>query len=86
MTESEEFQKTVGEMVRKFARDISEHTDCVQILVSKYSPNGDGNTLTYEFGVGNHNARYGQAVEWVEIQREFHRHWARKSADEREEE
>jgi len=76
--DAEEFQRTVGAMVKEAASRLGEHVDSVQIMVTKYSPSGEGNTLTFEHGIGNFCARFGQAVEWVEVQREFQREWARR--------
>lgn len=83
MSESESFKAVIQQMVKKAALDLGEHVDTVQIFVSKYSPEGDGNSLTFEIGNGSYYARFGQVQEWLTIQEEYQRCWARdKDAEE----
>lgn len=60
----------IVERVKAACNDLIEHVDSVQILVTFHE--GD-NAVTggFDFGLGNHCARLGQMVEWVDTQRQY---------------
>lgn len=77
----EEEKKRITQIVDECAARIREHVDTVQIFVSLQRDDAS-NTMTYEKGAGNFCARFGQTVEWVEIQKQYQRNWAnRKDAE-----
>lgn len=57
----EEAEKWLGEMVAK----IGEEFDCVQILVSKMAPEGNGTERIF-IGSGNWYARFGMAHAFIQ--------------------
>lgn len=76
MTIPDTDQKMVNEM-----RDwLLEHFDSVQIMVTRQN-GGERKTGSYECGGGNFYARLGQIQEWISIQDEYQRDWARKHAE-----
>jgi len=71
ITESD--QKTVDDLREK----LLEHFDSVRIFVTRH----DGETATtqsYESGGGNFYAQLGQVREWLGIQDQYQREYAKK--------
>lgn len=72
--------QTIKEIVQLHARQIGEYVDSVQIFVTKQSDCGK-TTRSYEFGTGNFQARICQVKEWVIMQDEYAKVWARKKQE-----
>ena len=53
------------EMVERHVRELGEHFDSVQILVSRHEPETEDGTISISNGSGNWFARYGQTREWL---------------------
>lgn len=74
-------QEQTKKLVDKFASEMAEHFDSVQVFVTLHE-GGEENTSSYETGRGNFYARLGQIKEWVEIQDQYQRNEAiRRDAD-----
>ena len=69
----EQEQKLVDDTVAK----LSEHFDSVRIFVTRHEGN-ESNTASYETGGGNFYAQLGQIREWLGIQDQFQRQYARR--------
>lgn len=77
--------KIIPEQDQKMVDDIRtkllEHYDSVRIFVTRHD--GDSSdTASYETGGGNFYAQLGQVQEWLAIQDEYQRQWARKKEQE----
>lgn len=70
-------KEAMKELVQLHARQLGEHFDNVQILVTTQLDGGEI-TRSYDFGVGNIHARLGHAQEWLIKQAEFTREIARE--------
>lgn len=68
------------QVAEKAAKELAEHFDTVQILVS-VEHEDPSLLVTYRTGRGSILARVRQAGEWVEFQNEFLRHEAARKAD-----
>jgi hypothetical protein len=66
--------------VRAAARGLIEHFDTVQIFCTRHEGPETGTTRV-TFGLGNWFARFGQAVEWTEKEREVSRGETRREND-----
>jgi hypothetical protein len=64
LDETAELDRLVQEALRR----IIEHSDSVQIIVTKRLENGKGETYRHVAGLGNSYARFGAAKEWVNEQ------------------
>lgn len=63
---------------------LTEHFDSVRIFVTVHDGSGDA-TLSYDTGAGNYYAQLGQVREWLCIQDQNQRQYAkRKDAEENE--
>lgn len=60
---------TEQERIQKAADDLGEHFDSVQIFATLH---GEG-TQSFNYGLGNWYARYGQVCEWKTRQDEISR-------------
>lgn len=65
-------------LVKKHVDALGEHCETVQVFVTMPHPDDPHVTRSYEFGCGNWFARYGQIVEYMHIQEEHQRIWARE--------
>lgn len=68
-----EEQKLVDDAVTK----LSEHFDSVRIFVTRHSGAAE-NTASYENGSGNFYAQLGQVREWLGIQDQYQRQYAKR--------
>jgi len=67
------------ELVDKFIKEVGEFVDTAQIFLTFH----DGEmTSSYDKGMGNFFARKGQVDEWLVIQREFEKNYAKKKDNE----
>lgn len=57
-----EVEAQESERVRQVAKDLAEHFDAVEILVSRHDSDG---TRTISKGAGNWHARLGLIREWT---------------------
>jgi hypothetical protein len=73
---SEEAKQFLTNLVQQHAHQLAEHVDTVQIFVTKHLEGGK-DTRSYEYGVGNFHARFGYVSEWLTVQQEYSREWAR---------
>ena len=53
-----------AKLLQKYSDLLSEHWDCIQIVVSRYDPLTK-QTITAAAGTGNYNARVQQCRSWV---------------------
>lgn len=53
------------DMVKKYAEELSEHFDTVQIFVTRHMPAELDGTRSINVGIGNCYARSGQVREWL---------------------
>jgi len=67
-------------MIKKHVAALSEHCESVRIFVTVPSNDGNQTTKACDDGAGNFYAQYGQITEWIDIQREYQRVWARDHA------
>ena len=75
MSEPEADLKALKELVDRHAHQLAEHFDSVQIFVTRQ--HGEvASTGSYETGVGNFYARFGQVREWLIIQEQYQRNEA----------
>lgn len=70
---SQDQQKIVDDAVDK----LREHFDSVLILVTHYDGE-TGSTHSYEVGSGNNYAQLGQVREWLGIQDQYQREYAKR--------
>ncbi len=63
--------------VTRHVKELAEHVDSVRIFVSFHEDKPSVSTITVDEGAGNFCAQKGQIVEWVNIQTEFERCYAR---------
>lgn len=59
--------------VQKALDDLGEFFDSVHIFCTRHEPGSEGGTVHVSRGCGNWYARFGQASEWVEKERELSR-------------
>lgn len=64
------------ERVQLHAQQLGEHYDHVQIFVTTKVDGGEF-SRSYEFGTGVLHARLGHIREWLLIQDEYAKEWAR---------
>jgi len=64
-------------ILKRHVADLMEHFDSVRILATVHLDDGSKNTKSLEEGDGNFYAQLGQVHEWLDIQREYQRAWAR---------
>ena len=69
-------------LVNKHASELQEHFDSIRIFVSWPHEDDAHRTLTWDTGRGNFYAQYGQIVQWIIVQDEQQREWARRPEDE----
>jgi len=81
MSEDQELQDAL-ELLKKAARSLGEHFDSVQIYCTRHIP--DEGAESFNFGIGNWYARYGQVAEWMIKQDEDARLRVRKDDQEEE--
>lgn len=67
-------------LLKKHVAALSEHCDSVHIFVTVPTDDGSQNTKACDEGAGNFYAQFGQISEWLDIQREYQRVWARDHA------
>lgn len=86
MNPEDQREEVVTKMVDDFVIRVGEHVESVQVFVSYQSESGE-TTRSYTKGMGNLHARHGHVREWMLIQEEYAREWARNHAeDERDNE
>jgi hypothetical protein len=64
-------------LLQRHVADLMEHFDSVRIFVTLHSDDGSKDTKQLDQGDGNFYAQLGQVHEWLDIQREYQRVWAR---------
>lgn len=69
MTNKEQYDSD-KELICRTARSLAEHFDSVQIFVSRHQPAELDGTMRVSIGTGNWYSRYGQIVEWVNMENE----------------
>lgn len=69
-------------LVNKHASLLGEHFDSVRVFVTWPSEESCQRTLAYDTGRGNFYASYGLVREWICIQDEYQRTWARRKDEE----
>jgi hypothetical protein len=69
-----EIQTLVDDAVAK----LREHCDSVQIFVTVTPEDGSSDTWGCESGKGNFYARQGQIDEWLGIQRQYQKNYAKR--------
>lgn len=69
------------EIVRHHASKLGEHFDSVRVFVTLPSNDGSNSTVAVDSGNGNFHAQLGQVAEWLTIQEEYQRDWARKQCE-----
>jgi len=62
-------------IVDKFLKEVGEYVDSAQVFLTFHD--GDS-TASFEKGMGNFFARHGQVSEWLIMQREFQKNYAKK--------
>lgn len=67
------------ELVRKHVLELGEHFESVRIFVTRASPEEHHDTQAIDNGTGNFYAQFGQIQEWMSIQDEYQRIWAKKN-------
>lgn len=80
-TYGDEAKKALVELVKLHASQLGEHVDYVQIFVGMQMEGGN-ESRTYEYGTGMFQSRLGHVHEWLTIQDEYARQWARDKASE----
>lgn len=81
MTDAENAEKE--KIVTQAIDLLREHFDCVQIFVSLYSPDSNGDTVSYSQGSGHFGARAYQVRAWVLRQDERERRMVEDDDDPR---
>jgi len=67
-------------LLKRHVADLMEHFDSVRILATVHLDDGSKNTKSLDEGDGNFYAQLGHAREWICIQEEYQRVWARDHA------
>jgi hypothetical protein len=74
---TEEMQ-AIKAIVDRAVSQIREHVDSVQIIITRQPEDGTGNTQLYENGAGNFYARQASVREWLIVQEQYQRNWAKR--------
>lgn len=77
MSNEEQIQKLVAESAAK----LLEHCDSVRIFVTWHDGSTE-NTGSFEKGGGNFYAQLGQVQEWLFIQEQYQRNYAKRKDSE----
>jgi hypothetical protein len=75
MTDTEQAQ----EMVREAVLKLGEHFESVRIFVTRANPESPSETQAIDEGTGNFYAQLGQITEWLSIQDQYQRNWAKRN-------
>lgn len=71
----------IQKLVEKAAMSIGEHVDTIQIFVTRQAEGSEA-TKRFSYGSGNFYARLGHVHEWLVIQEEHARAYARREDEE----
>ncbi len=64
-------------MLREYTLKLGEHFESVRIFVTRSSPETPSDTQAIDDGTGNFYAQLGQIHEWLAIQDQYQRNWAK---------
>ncbi len=73
---SDTIPEDLQKLVDAKAAELSEHFDSVRVMVTLHA-GGDSVTASYEAGRGNFYAQLGQVREWLQIQDQYQREFAK---------
>lgn len=66
-----------SQLLENQVKMLRQHFDTVRIFATKYD-NETGETWSFDEGAGSFPAQYGQIREWLLIQDEYAKGWARR--------